>query len=175
MTGPARDADDAPQASAPGSAGRVLIRSEEQLAVSTVRVPARRVRLEKFVVTETRTITVQVSHEQVRLVDVNLEADHDDNLVGDGAHATVDTAVTTDPNNSDVDRWLTLSEERVVVTIEVVPIERVRLQVTSALEQREVTDTVRREQVTYGPPETSEPDPDLPATNPRHLRTKDTT
>lgn len=160
MNAPVRPAaDDGRATTAAQSAERVLIRSEEQLAVSTVRVPARRVRLEKFVVTETKTITVQVSHEEVRLVDVDLE----NNLEGDEAHATFHAAATADPASNDVDRWVTLSEERVVVTTEVVPVERVRLQVASVLEQREVTDTVRREQVTLEPPN---PEPDHPATAP---------
>lgn len=110
-----------------------LVRSEEHLRVSTVQVRARRVRLEKFVVTETRTITVQVSREEVRLVDVDLGDDPTDELTPVAA--------------GDDGRWLTLSEERVAITTEVVPVERVRLGVYAVTEQHDITDTVRHEQV----------------------------
>jgi uncharacterized protein (TIGR02271 family) len=121
----------------PVAAERSLTLSEERIGVSTVRVPARRVRLEKYVVTETRTMTVQVSREEVRLVDVELT----DTDLTDGP-APTDTM-------SDAGRWLTLSEERVVVTTETVPIERVRLEVSTVVEDRIVSEDVRREQVTF--------------------------
>ena len=131
MTDPAAGAPVAP----PVSTDRSLTLSEERLAVTTVRVPARRVRLEKYVVTETRTFTVEVSREEVRLVDVALtEADPA------GGSATADTA--------DSGRWMTLSEERVVVTTETVPVERVRLDVTTVVEERDVTEDLRREEIT---------------------------
>ncbi|WP_166442291.1 YsnF/AvaK domain-containing protein [Nakamurella flava] len=114
---------------------RDIVRSEERLAVTTVRVPTRRVRLEKYVVTETRTITVRVSHEEVRLVDV------------DPADDPAELAVS----GSDADRWVTLSEERPVVTMQVVPVERVRLAVTSVVENRDVTGEVRRERIAFDP------------------------
>jgi uncharacterized protein (TIGR02271 family) len=119
----------------PTAGRRELILSEEQLAVSTVRVPARRVRLEKYVVTETRTITVQVSHEEVRLVEVGLDEGDPD--------------TDTDVQATDPDRWLTVSEERIAITTEVVPLERVRLAVTSVSEDRTVRDDIRREQVAF--------------------------
>lgn len=137
LTGPGSPSD-----GGVGSTGAVsdgsLIRSEEHLRVSTVPARARRVRLEKYVVTETRTITVQVSREQVRLVDIDL----DDDLTDESG---------TTSNNDDSGRWLTLSEERVAITTEVVPVERVRLAVYGVTEQRDVTDTVRREQIELDP------------------------
>lgn len=52
-----------------GSSDRdFLIRSEEQLQVATQRVTAGVARLEKFVVTEMKTITIEIAHEEVRLV-----------------------------------------------------------------------------------------------------------
>ncbi|WP_111766184.1 DUF2382 domain-containing protein [Nakamurella deserti] len=131
MTAPRpREADAAPTAPS-----RAMTLSEERLAISTVRVPSRRVRLEKYVVTETRTITVQVSREEVRLVDVDLP---DAGPVDEHAPAG---------SSGDADRWLTLSEERVVVTTETVPVERVRLEVSTVVEDRVVTDEIRREQI----------------------------
>ena len=51
----------------PGEPG-VLVRSEERLNVSTQRFTTGRARLEKYLITETRTITVEVTREEVRLV-----------------------------------------------------------------------------------------------------------
>lgn len=133
--------DGARRGTADSAATGYLIRSEERLQVSTVPVRARRVRLEKYVVTETRTITVQVSREMVRLVDMDL----DDDPTG------APTPTTTDGTADDVGRWLALHEERVAITTEVVPVERVRLAVYSVTEQQDVTDSVRREHVHLDP------------------------
>lgn len=112
-----------------------LIRSEEQLNVRTRRVPSGRVRLEKFVVTETRTITVEVSHEETRLI-------HLDSTDVEGSGTAVD---------DDSDRWLILSEEQVVVTKVVVPRERIRLQRNTIVEDRQVTEQVRHERIDVNP------------------------
>ncbi len=138
-----------------------LIRSEERLDVSTRRVPSRRVRLEKFVVTETRTVEVEVSHEEVRLVYLDISADRADSA---GSPASPGSAgspgssgrPTTDlppaaADASDTGRWLTVSEERIVVSKEVVPVERVRLQINTVTEQRNVTEDVRREEIRLEP------------------------
>lgn len=126
---------DIPDRDAGIAASREMILSEEQLSVATVRVPARRVRLEKYVVTETRTVTVEVSHEEVRLVDIDLTEN--------------DLSTGNDTGSGDVDRWLVLSEQRIAITTETVPVERVRLAVTSVVQDRAVTDEVRREQVAF--------------------------
>lgn len=121
-----------------------LIRSEERLEVTTVRVPSRRVRLEKYVVTETRTITVQISREEVRLVEIDLEPA--ESPTEGGPVPVVGTADAVDPG-----RWLTLSEEQIVVTTTVVPVERVRLDITSITEDRTITEDVRRERIAFAP------------------------
>lgn len=120
---------------APGQE-RELVLSQERLAVSTVPVVRRRVRLEKYVVTETRTVTVQVRREEVRLVEVDPAGDPA------GQSATADRPA---PGS---DRWLILSEERPVVTLQVVPVERVRLSVISMTEDQDVTENVHREDIT---------------------------
>ncbi|MEO5834513.1 MAG: YsnF/AvaK domain-containing protein [Nakamurella sp.] len=135
MTVPPENPDDAvPQATV-----QELILSEERLEVSTIAVPARRMRLEKYVVTETRTITVQVSHEEVRLVDIELD---DDNAAAD--RVGDEGVMSADPG-----RWLTLSEERVAITTQVVPVERVRLAVASVVEHRAITKDARREEIAF--------------------------
>ena len=109
-----------------------VVRSEERLRPAVERVPVRVARLEKFIVTERRTITVDVRHEEVRLV-------YDDLPPG------VDTSglpSTTGPLPAVV-----LSEERVEVRKVVVPVERARLVVDRVTEQQEVTGVVRAERI----------------------------
>ena len=118
-----------------GSSGDYLLRSEEQLQVSTERVVAGYARLEKFTVTETKTITVQVTREEVRLV----------NRTADGSEP--DRPTQASPAETDPGRWMVVSREEVVVTKRVVPVERVRLEVYPVAEQRRITEQVRKEQV----------------------------
>lgn len=111
-----------------------MVRSEERLQVSTYRAPTGVARLEKFLVTETRTITVEVTHEEVRLVQ---------DPVDDGD--AVPPYREADQKNHA--RWMYVSREEVVVTKRVVPVERVRLEVFQVTEQRQVTESVRKEQI----------------------------
>lgn len=118
-------------------AGRdYVVRSEEQLRVATEQVTAGYARPEKFVVTETKTITVQVSHEEVRLVQ---------RAVADQSPTT--GTLTGSASTADTDRWMVLRREEVVVTKQVVPVERVRLEVYPVTEQRQVTEQVCKEQI----------------------------
>lgn len=112
-----------------------LVRSEERLAVGIERVAVRRARLEKYIVTETRTITVEVAREAVRLVYDDLDGDFNEDLNTD---PSADPATAT-PG------WLLLSEERVIVTKEMVPVERVRLAVSVVTDQQDVSAAVRTE------------------------------
>ena len=137
---PLLPADDATEA----STGRnYLIRSEERLNVTTARVQGGWVRLEKFLVTETKTITVEVTHEEVRLVS---------EPTGAGGAAS---DLGAQKNQA---RWMYVSREEVVVTKRVVPVERVRLEVYPVTEQRQVSDEVRKEQIdTAGLPVEGDP------------------
>jgi uncharacterized protein (TIGR02271 family) len=82
------------------------------------------------VVTEMQTVTVPVTREEVRLVRDPIEnGDTVDATIGEGAADVV------------------LTEERVVVSKETVPVERVRLGTEKVTEQREVTEAVRKEQI----------------------------
>lgn len=124
----------------PGS----LIRSEERLSVGTERVPTGGARLEKFVVTETKTITVEVSREEVRLVRIGPDGSPADARDGDSLAGDQRVA---DPRVADPARWMVLSEEQVVVTKRVVPVERVRLETYTVAGDQQVTADVRSEQI----------------------------
>jgi uncharacterized protein (TIGR02271 family) len=111
-----------------------MTRSEEQLHVGTERVESGRARLRKFVVTENQTVTVPVSHDEVRLVrepitDANAGA----------AHAG--------PGISEEEHEVVLTEDRVVVQKQTVPVERVALGTETVTEQQQVDETVRKEQI----------------------------
>jgi uncharacterized protein (TIGR02271 family) len=111
-----------------------MTRSEERLHVGTESVPAGRVRLRKYVVTENVTTTVPVSHEEVR---VEREPITDENR----------DAALSGPDISEEEHEVTLSAERPVVEKEAVPVERVRLGTETVTEQREVSEQIRKEQI----------------------------
>lgn len=115
------------------NSGEFLTRSEEQLHVGTEKVQTGRARLRKFVVTEQQTVTVPVTREEVRLVrePITGEENLGDVEIGDAAAEVA------------------LTEERLVVTKETVPVEKVRLGTETVTEQREVTEAVRKEQIEF--------------------------
>ena len=88
-----------------------VLRSEERAVVGTRRHAVERVRLERTVVEEERTITVTVRREQVRVVRESLDEEHAD-ASGPAEGGTP---------------WMTVSEEQPQITMVVVPVERVRL------------------------------------------------
>lgn len=110
-----------------------LTRSEEQLHVGTEKVQTGRARLRKFVVTEQQSVTVPVTREEVRVVrePVTPGDTVDDVSIGEAAADVV------------------LTEERVVVNKETVPVEKVRLDTETVTEQQDVTETVRKEQIEF--------------------------
>jgi uncharacterized protein (TIGR02271 family) len=125
------DTEISPQAT--GSVdGEYLTRSEEQLHVGTERVETGRARLRKVVVTEQQTVTVPVTREEVRVVREPIAP-------GEAVDATIGDAATD----------VVLTEERLVVNKEAVPVEKVRLDTESVTEQREVTEAVRKEQIEF--------------------------
>ena len=134
------DPDRDPQAGADrpaGSASPELTLSAERLRTDTVRVPFQTARLEKYLVTESETVTVQVTREEVRVVHSPL--DH-------GADA-VESATAGVGADGAADRWLTISEERAEVVTRIVPIARVRLETFWVDGETEVTESVRREEL----------------------------
>ncbi len=111
----------------------VLTRSEEQLVIGTENVTAGKARLRKRIVTEDVTVTVPVSREEVVLERSSLPEAEQEAVAG--AELTEHT-------------WeLVLYAERVVVTKEIVPVERVRMSTQVVTEEQDVTDTVRRERI----------------------------
>jgi stress response protein YsnF len=127
-----------------------MTRSEERLQVGTERVATTRARLVKYVVTEEVQITVPIRREEIRLEEVPLDAPDvgpGESLVeepgvagagqGNGGYGTADAL----PDE------IVLHTERPVVTVEVVPVERVRLRTETVEGQETVTERVQREQI----------------------------
>jgi uncharacterized protein (TIGR02271 family) len=111
-----------------------MTRSEEHLEVGTTRQEVGRARLRKYVVTETETRTVPVSHEEVRverepITDANVGAAYDGPAISEEEHEVV------------------LVAEKPVVAKEAVPVERVRLDTETVTEQAQVTEDVRKERI----------------------------
>jgi uncharacterized protein (TIGR02271 family) len=130
---------DAGAAGKRADSGIEVVRSGERLLTGTETVATERVRVEKFVVTEERTFTVTVRREDVRLVREPL----------DGTEVAADRV----DGVGNEELLLTLSEERVVVTKEVVPVERVRVWKEWITERQDIAETVRAERIAFTPPE----------------------
>jgi uncharacterized protein (TIGR02271 family) len=113
-----------------------MTRSEEQLRVGTEKVSAGRARLRKHVVTENQTVTVPVSHEEVVLEREPITEAN----VGDAAAG---------PAISEEEHEVQLTEERVVVDKETVPVERVRLGTETVTEDQRVSEDVRKEEIDF--------------------------
>ncbi|MGY1807547.1 YsnF/AvaK domain-containing protein [Blastococcus sp. SYSU D00669] len=115
-----------------------MIRSEERLRVSTEQVAATRVRLVKYVVTEEVQITVPVRREEIRIEEVPL----------DGAEpGPGESLVDVPATGGGLPDEIVLHTERPVVSVEVVPTERVRLRTELVQGQEQVTGQVQREQI----------------------------
>jgi uncharacterized protein (TIGR02271 family) len=113
---------------------RAMTRSEEQLEVGTRQRERGRVRLRKYVVEDEVTQTVPVRREEVR---VEREPITDANR----------DAATDGPEISSEEHEVILHEEEPVAQKRVVPKERVRLDTDVQTEQRQVSDTVRKEHI----------------------------
>jgi uncharacterized protein (TIGR02271 family) len=131
---------DAPPVAAPTSVGDdaapddAMTRSEEHLEVATEEAEAGRARLRKYVVTEQQTVTVPVTHEEVR---VEREPITDDNR---------DAAFAGEPIAAG-EHEVVLREDRVVVSTEAQPVERVRLSKEAVTQEETITRDVRKEQI----------------------------
>jgi uncharacterized protein (TIGR02271 family) len=111
-----------------------MTRSEEELRVGTRERESGRVRLRKYVVEDEVTQTVPVRREEVR---VEREPITDANL---------DDA-TSGPEISSEEHEVMLREEEPVAEMRVVPKERVRLDKDVKRDERQVSETVRKEQL----------------------------
>jgi uncharacterized protein (TIGR02271 family) len=110
-----------------------MTRSEERLNVGTRQEEVGKARLRKYVVTENETVTVPVSHEEVR---VEYEPITDANM-GNAMDG---------PAISEEEHEVTLNAERPVVDKEAVPVERVRLDKQTVQEQEQVSADLRKEE-----------------------------
>ena len=111
-----------------------MTRSEEELRVGKTERETGRVRLRKHVVSDEVTKTVPVKREEIR---VEREPITDAN-VGDA---------TAGPDLSDEEHEVVLHEEEVVTEKRVVPKERVRMDKDVEVEDKTVTEDVRREEI----------------------------
>ncbi|MFJ2114740.1 MULTISPECIES: DUF2382 domain-containing protein [unclassified Streptomyces] len=112
-----------------------LIRSEEQLHITTEEREVGHARLRKVVVTENVTTSVPLSHEEVRVVHEAISPEDRANIRG----SRIGEAQTE----------VTLHAEQPVISKESVPVERVRMEREKVTEQKEVTAEVRKEQIEY--------------------------
>jgi uncharacterized protein (TIGR02271 family) len=108
-----------------------VLRSEERLSANTESVETGRARLRKYVVTSEQKITVPIRREEVHVTREPVKP-------GEAG---------TDAKIGEEECEVILHEERPVVVKEIVAVERVSLDIQTIEENREVTDTVRREEV----------------------------
>lgn len=107
-----------------------IVRSEEQLNVSKDRVETGQVRLRKYVVNETETVEVPVEREEVRVVREPItDADR----------------ANYDGNIGEQEASVTLHEDRVNVSKESVPVEKVALEKDTVQDTERVSEDVRKE------------------------------
>lgn len=112
-----------------------MIRSEERLRVGTEWVTTERVRVRKVIVTENVTVTVPVSREEIRVEREPITGGDLDEAAGAPA-----------PSGAQVE--FIAYAQRPVVTMEVIPVERVRVSTVMVSGQESVTDSIRKEKVT---------------------------
>ncbi len=111
-----------------------MTRSEEELRVGTESRETGRARLRKYVTTEHQTVTVPVSHEEVRVVREPItEENRGDALQG--------------PDITEAEHEVTLHEEVPVVSTEVRAKERVRLETEEVTGQEQVEADLRKEHI----------------------------
>ena len=115
-------------------AGDAVTRSEEELRVGTERRERGRVRLRKYVVTEHENRTVPVRREEVRV-------EREPVSEADAGQAT------REPDMSEQEQEVVLHEEVPVVEKRTVPKERLRLEKEPVVEEAQVSEEVRKEQI----------------------------
>jgi uncharacterized protein (TIGR02271 family) len=111
-----------------------MTRSEEELRVGTTEREAGRVRLKRYVVEDEVTQTVPVRREEVRV-------EREPITRGDVEDGTDGPAI------SEEEHEVVLHEEEPVVEKQAVPKERVRLDKEAQTDEREVSDTLKKEQI----------------------------
>ena len=111
-----------------------MTRSEEQMRAGTERRERGKARLRKYVVTETQTAQVPVSHEELRIEREPItEENRERALAGEDI--------------TEAEHEITLHEERPIVTTETVPVERIRATAETKTGQETVSEDVRKERI----------------------------
>lgn len=113
-----------------------VTRSEERLLVQRIRRPYMRVMLRKVVVTEDVTITVKVRREELRVESIPLSGVEQDTDPGEGLELS-----------EGFERDIVLHAERPVVTLQTVPVERVRVSRELVTTGQQVDAEIRVERV----------------------------
>ena len=126
-----------PTVPAPASPPVTVVRSEEQLAIATTVQVRGAVRLHKRIITETVTQTVEVRREELIVTELA-----PDEISLQGTLAAEDTNQLRERQFDVI-----LHQEQVVVTTEVVPVERIRVRVHVVTEQTQVEESLRREHI----------------------------
>lgn len=111
-----------------------MIRSEEQVRVSTETYETGKVRFRKDIVTEEVTLTIPVSHE---------EFSFDREPIPEGNHAQIPGAAVL----SEEDYEITLYAERPVVRMEFIPVERIKVRKVILTGEQDVNYEVRKERI----------------------------
>lgn len=119
----------APKAAATGD--DALIRSEERLNVDKERVASGEVRLHKYVVEDTETVEVPVEREEVRIERTPISEEEAANFTG---------------KIGEEEAAVILHEERINVSKDTVPVEKISLGTETVKDTETVSETVRKEQ-----------------------------
>ena len=128
-----------------------MVRSEERLVVGTERVATTRTRLVKYVVTEEVQITVPIRREEIRVEEVPLDAPDSgpgESLLAEQEGPRGGESPAGGPGSAGgLPDEIILHTERPVVSVQVVPVERVRLRTEIVQGQETVSGQVQREQI----------------------------
>ncbi len=108
-----------------------ITRSEEQMRIGTERHESGRIRVHKWVETETVERTIPVSHEEIRI----------DREPITGGEPGAKVTLTED------DQEIILYEERPVVAKETVPVERVRIHTEQVQDEQTIRSELRKERI----------------------------
>lgn len=109
-----------------------MTRSEERLRINTEQAESGRVRVRKYVVTEQQSVTVPVSHEEVRI---------EREPISESERGSMSSSARMGEEEQEV----VLHEDRPTVSKESVPVERIRLRTETVTEERTVQDEVQME------------------------------
>jgi stress response protein YsnF len=125
-----------------------MTRSEERLTVDTVTEPWTRAVLRIETVTEEVMVPVTITRQQARIEYLPLRAT-DGSLTGGRADGGLDDGGLGAPGSrrARASEWVTLYGDQPVVTLERVPVERVRLTTEWVTEEQVVTDRLRHEEI----------------------------